>query len=47
MNKDFFNGSCDHVLSILSFKINAIDTPTTEANDKTHVLKSKGIINVR
>ena len=37
MNIEFFDGSCDHVEQILSFTINAIDTPTTEANVKAHV----------
>ena len=37
MNIDFFDGSCDHIESILSITINAIDTPATEAIVKAHV----------
>ena len=37
MNIDFFVGFCDHIESILSITINAIDTPATEANAKAHV----------
>ena len=47
MNIDFFDGSCDHIESILLITINAIDTPAIEANVKAHVFQSKGMINVR
>ena len=39
--------SFDHVICILSIKINEIDTPATEAIIKAHVYESKGMINVK